>query len=146
MKRLVLVALIILSMFFLFGLKGSDIFPGYSIKFILKGGQKIKLYVADTDEKKSKGLSTLTKLPQNEGMIFNFKDKGFYPFWMKNMNFSLDFVFIDEYRVVDTIENVTPASFPKIFTAAKKFDKAIELNSGTISSLKINKGDEINLE
>lgn len=146
MKRTILIIFILLFSFFILKKKDVGIFPNYPIKKVVLGGKTFRLYVADNQMRQSKGLSGLDKMPEDAGMIFIFKNRGFYSFWMKEMNFPLDFVFLDGNLVVYQIENVAPSSFPHTFTADKKFDKAIELNSGTISRLKISQNDKLTLE
>lgn len=65
--------------------------------------------VASKPSDRKKGLSNLNSLPLGEGMLFVFKNKSAYTFWMKDMKFAIDIIWIDESkRVVDLAVNVPP--------------------------------------
>lgn len=118
---------------------------------IVINGQTILAEIADTPEKIVQGLSGREKLPENSGMLFVFKQTGEYTFWMKEMRFALDFLFINGDTVVDLAENIPPPAGgpgqePKIINAAQPFDKVLEINAGQIKKLNIKIGDKILLE
>src|SRR3989338_8360738 len=52
-------------------------------------GSIISVEVADTQEKRSKGLGGRESLASDSGMLFVFPDSGKYPFWMKGLSFPL---------------------------------------------------------
>jgi hypothetical protein len=52
-------------------------------------------------------------------------------YWMKEMNFPIDIVWIDDnFRVVDIIYDARPESYPNLFTSPKSVKYVLELNSG----------------
>src|SRR4029077_6690395 len=55
-----------------------------------------------------KGLGGRTGLGPNEGMLWMYDQAGEYRFWMKDMVIALDFVWIDQGRIVDLTANVPP--------------------------------------
>lgn len=61
--------------------------------------------VAEKLEARTRGLSGRTSLPPGEGMLFIFEDTRIHTFWMKDMMFPLDLVWIGEQC---TVENITP--------------------------------------
>ena len=98
-------------------------------------GQKIKVRVADTDKRRQLGLSYFTNLPQDEGMFFLFDKSGLYPFWMKDMNFPLDIIWLkktgdNQFQVVHTVENILPSTYPESFASQGVADAVLEVNSG----------------
>lgn len=113
--------------------------------------QAISIEVADTDDKRGKGLSNRADLANDHGILFIFPEVGFHSFWMKGMHFPLDFVWINGEKVVDLRENVpnpsdnTPDSELPMFTSKTPADKVLEVNSGTIKSLNIKIGDKLDL-
>lgn len=116
-------------------------------KIVTINGQQIKVEIADTDAKRTQGLSGRDKLAQNEGMLFIFSAARFYRFWMKEMKFPLDFIWIDTDKIVDLTENVPP---PKsagevlpTFSGKYPYDKVLEINAGTVKSFGIKIGDKI---
>jgi len=104
------------------------------------------LYVADTDKRRVQGLSGVEKLASNEGMLFVFETKAFQSFWMKEMNFPLDLIFLDDSRVVDVVENVSPDSYPQVISSQASANKVIEINAGEVSRNGIEPGDEIRIK
>jgi hypothetical protein len=65
--------------------------------------------VAHEEEARTLGLSGRKSLNINEGMLFIFEDPGIYPFWMKDMNFPIDIIWIDsDNQIVKINENVLP--------------------------------------
>jgi len=102
-------------------------------------GHTIYLELAVTNAEKEKGLGYRDALPANRGMLFVYQNKDRYGFWMKGMQFPLDFIWIDGTTIVDLTENVaidTPAFAPHV-----PVDKVLEVNAGTVQRLGIQVGD-----
>ena len=67
--------------------------------------------IAATDEQKTKGLAVKNSLAENEAMLFIFDNEAQHPFWMKNMKFPIDIIWIgSDKRVVHIEHNVQPCS------------------------------------
>lgn len=147
LKKVLLLLIIVLLVFLkLFMLRSKNInysLQDYKIQEIKINKSTFIVYISDTDSKRIKGLSNVDKLKSNEGMIFVWEDKDNRYFWMKDMKFDLDFVFINGNKIVDTFKNISASSYPKTFTSKKKVDKVIEFNSGTIEKNKIKTQDII---
>ncbi|HLC94247.1 MAG TPA: DUF192 domain-containing protein [Patescibacteria group bacterium] len=114
-------------------------------------GVKIKnksftLFIADSEEKKNKGLSQLSKIKDTEGMLFTFSKPDYYFFWMKDMQFSLDFIFMNGNTVVAVLNNVEPGTYPQAFSSPYLFDKAIELSAGQVKRLDLQVGEIISFK
>ena len=78
-------------------------------KLLLPNGKVIVTEIADTFEKRSKGLSGRDNLANDSAMVFVFNTENYYSFWMPDMNFPIDIVWLDsEYKVVDVAKNVEP--------------------------------------
>ena len=105
--------------------------------------QIFKLEVADTLAKKQKGLADRESMPQNYGMIFIFEKKGIYSFWMKEMRFPLDFLWIDGDKIVEITRNVPVPSDEDflIYQPQVPVNKVIELNAGMAAAISL--GDKI---
>src|SRR3990172_7232630 len=69
-------------------------------------GQKIIVELAVTPLEKSRGLSFRKSLPPDHGMLFVYDHKEPYGFWMQEMRFPLDFIWIDGKTIVDVTKNV----------------------------------------
>ncbi len=118
-------------------------FKGYKKNKVLFKNKTYTLFIADTEEKRSKGLSDIPSIKSNEGMLFTFEKPDYYFFWMKDMKFPLDFIFINQNKVVNIFENISPSPYLNSFTSSEKADKVIELNSGEIKKSPIQKGDTV---
>ena len=57
---------------------------------------------------------------------------GIYPFWMKNMNFPIDIIWIDENgNIVYRVINADPSSYPKTFTPSASARYVLEIPAYT---------------
>ena len=124
-------------------------FPGQLTKAYI-GNRQVYVKIAKTSPERQQGLSGIKIMNNNQGMLFIFDKKEKYSFWMKDMNFNLDFIWITQGRIVDLTEDVpSPAAnngkisqvFPKI-----PIDMVLEVRSGFIKQNKINLGDKFYFE
>lgn len=102
--------------------------------------------VAVTEAQKSKGLGGRESLADHQGMLFPYDHKEQYNFWMKDMRFSIDFIWIDGKTVADVTENVPPPQYgqqPAIVKPRVEVDKVLEVSAGTVSRLGIRPGDSV---
>lgn len=105
------------------------------------GGEVLVLEVADTDALRKQGLSGRDGLMSNEGMLFIFPSKGMYSFWMKDMRFPIDIVWLDDaYRIVDVRERVDPDSYPTVFHPDVSTRYTVELSAGFFAKHGLSKG------
>jgi len=106
----------------------------------------IYIEVAQTSEEKQQGLSGRQSLGNNEGLLFVYDQPEQHQFWMKDMNFPIDIIWIaDDYRVVDITKNLTPDTYPERFTSSKPAQYVLEVNAGYSDELDIRIGDEFEL-
>jgi len=71
------------------------------------GSAQITAEVAQTPESIIQGLSERKSLEENSGMYFVLGEKKIATFWMKDMLFSLDIIWIDNGKIVGINENVS---------------------------------------
>ncbi len=69
-------------------------------------GHTLKVEVERSDRAKAKGLSGRRLLVSGRGMLFLFSTPGTYEFWMKDMRFPIDIVWIAQGKIVDVSRNV----------------------------------------
>lgn len=149
-QSVLLLVLIFIGVAIFIGKISSFPFLPQQAKFVVVtvNEAKLKVEIADTQPKRSKGLGGRTSLAEGEGMLFIFPKEDKYPFWMKGVSFSLDFIWIKEDKVVDLLENVPAVAGQKdadlpIYVPKEPVDKILEVNAGTISKLKIKIGDRL---
>ena len=100
--------------------------------------------LALTDAEREQGLSGQTDLAPNTGLLFVFDTPGSYGFWMKDMKFPIDMVWVGEnMRVVTTKEGATPESYPQIFYPNAPSMYVIELPAGTMRVNNLSVGDSV---
>lgn len=104
------------------------------------------LEVADTIDLRRQGLSSRPPLRDNNGMLFLYDLPGEYGFWMKDMNFAIDIVWLDEDDEAITIESrVSPQSYPHVFYPTGNAKKVIEVTAGVVEELGVKVGDRLRL-
>lgn len=104
-----------------------------SVKITLPSGAVVDAETASTTEQQTRGLSGRTNL--EGGMLFIFERQESYGIWMKDMNFTIDIIWLDENKEIVTIqENATPESYPKTFFPSRPSLYVLEVNSGTVSA------------
>lgn len=74
-----------------------------TVTVTLPDGFTVNARVADTPEKKEKGLMFVKHLPENEGMLFISEEDEIQQFWMKNTLINLDIVFIQNDQAVSSV-------------------------------------------
>lgn len=99
--------------------------------------------VAYTQEKKNLGLGQRKSICENCGMLFIFPEKNYYNFWMKDMNFDLDILWLNDNEIVYIEKNVSCLNQEKVYFSNKKANSVLELKSGLVEKLNIKIGDEI---
>jgi len=110
----------------------------------------ISAEIADTAAKRAKGLSGRTTLTDNSGMLFILDPPGSQPaFWMKDMAFPLDIIWI-KGGVITKIDANVPV--PAAGTADKNLtlykpdspvDQVLEVNAGFCFKNNITKGNSV---
>lgn len=105
------------------------------------GETKIKVEVRDTEAERARGLSGRESLGEDEGMLFVFEKPGIHGFWMKEMKFGLDFIWIRDNKVIEVTENVGVERMD--ISPFEAVDKVLEVNSGFAAKHSIKVGDSV---
>ena len=104
--------------------------------------------MAKTVEQQDMGLMYRTSLPDNRGMLFEFKSAQEVNFWMKNCQIFLDMIFLRD-EVVEAIERSAPpctADPCPTYGPNTAVDRVIELRGGRAAELGVKVGDRIEIE
>lgn len=104
------------------------------------GNNKYNVTIAETNEEKRKGLQGKDSLKEDEGMLFIFDPPQRVDFWMKDVSFPLDIIFINEDGEVVKVAQGEPNDDSLISCNDVAF--VLEVNTGS----GIKKGDDISLE
>lgn len=101
--------------------------------------------VVDTDEERMRGLSGVKTLPSDTGMFFVFEVPGKYGFWMKDMLFSIDIIWLDEnFKIITVAENISPNSYPQVFYPERAARYVLEVASGVAEQNHYSEGKHLN--
>jgi uncharacterized membrane protein (UPF0127 family) len=78
---------------------------GYKKINVMVNGVPLVADLAITGEQRTKGLAVKDSLAENESMLFYFSKANEYAFWMKDMKFPIDIIWLDTDRKVIHIEH-----------------------------------------
>lgn len=111
----------------------------------IAGKTQVCLEIVETPEDIGHGLSGHDPMPDNQGMLFIFQNSGRYAFWMKEMRFPLDFIWIANDTVVDLTENVpVPTSEPlPLYRPRDPVNRVLEVNAGFVGRHGVKTGDKV---
>jgi len=110
----------------------------------------LKVEVVTTSESITQGLSGRSTIGA-DGMLFIFQNKAQQYFWMKDMLFNLDIIWIADTTVVGITKAVqkpeenTPDNRLKIYPSEVEVDMVLELPAGDVYKYGITQGQTIQL-
>lgn len=122
---------------------------GIKTASVFIGTGKWQVEIADDARLRAKGLSGRKKLNDNKGMLFVFPEPGYYKFWMKEMNFPLDIIWIKGNKVVSVSANAPPLSLKQMskgkvfYNPPEPVDKVLEINAGEAEKYNIGVGSPV---
>ncbi len=108
---------------------------------------KIRAEIADTLMKRTKGLMFRKTLSENEGMLFVFGNEDYHSFWMMNMSFPIDIIFVDkEKKVVDIVKNAQPCKLCSSYRPKEKSMYVLEVNANFTEEHNVKIGSSLEFE
>lgn len=117
---------------------------------VLVNDQAFRVVVAKSEKEKQIGLSKTGGINENQGMLFVFDTSDYHSFWMKEMKFPIDIIYINGDKVTTVIENAKPPTDASenldIYQPENKSDKVLEINAGLAKKYNIKKGTIIKIE
>lgn len=118
----------------------------FETRKISVAGHTLKVWIADDPAEQAKGLSGKDEMPANRGMLFVMPVKDITQFWMKDMNFALDFIWIDNGTIVEIDQNIpsceSGSDCPAI-SPAYPVNYILEVNSGWVAANNISVGQSV---
>lgn len=109
-------------------------------------GAKILVEVATSTVAIQRGLSGRTSLDADRGMIFVFPKPDKYRFWMPDMHFPIDIIWINSGKVVGITKNASNEFDPVnslFYMPPEPAQYVLEVNAGFAENRNINIGDEV---
>ena len=103
--------------------------------------------IANTIPSRISGLSNRESLAEDAGMLFVFPVAMPQGFWMKDMKFPIDIIWIKENRVVGLVIGAEPETGPDytIYRSPEPVDKVLEINAGLSIKRGIKVGDDVRM-
>jgi hypothetical protein len=89
-----------------------------------------------------RGLSGREDLPDDSGMLFVLPYRGIHPFWMKDMKFAIDIVWLDGGQVVEvaTLSAPTSTAYVPRHDPIHQADRVLEVKAGMAQELGLKQG------
>jgi len=109
----------------------------------------VESQIADSNAERTQGLMFRDKLEEKQAMLFIFPEEDKYSFWMKNMRFALDIIWIDSNKkIVDIKKDIPPcnSNICESFIPQVKAKYVLEVNSGFTDKYRINLGDNVRFQ
>jgi len=110
----------------------------------------IDAVVAKTPAERKKGLSKKETLPLNTGLLFVFEKSGRFGFWMKDMKFAIDIIWIDDNKkIAEITKNIPPEPQKRendltIYRPSNDVMYVLEVNAGLSDFNNLEVGDTVN--
>lgn len=113
---------------------------GTVVPFVI-GDASVWASVATTSADRVRGLSGTTVLPADVVKLFVFDAPGPQSIWMKDMQYSIDIVWLDENgKVIHVAERVSPDTYPRAFSSEQPAVYVVEAVAGFVSTHGIRPG------
>ncbi|MBI4156077.1 MAG: DUF192 domain-containing protein [Candidatus Zambryskibacteria bacterium] len=121
------------------------IFVRYNAKSeVILNGKVFQVEVVSTQSALEKGLSGHKLLEVNQGMFFIFQKPDNYGFWMKDMTFPIDIIWLDSsFKVVHVEKSLLPETYPKTFYSNAPSLYVLEVLAGISDKINLKIGDTI---
>lgn len=108
-------------------------------------GHTVYIQTAKTLDDQHRGLSGLSCIGSNEGMLFEFDQSAAHHFWMKGMQFPLDMIWLgSNEKVVTELQGISPSTYPQTFVSDSPAQYVLELPAGQANKFGILDGQKIN--
>lgn len=120
--------------------------PDQTYSSVQIAATEIPVEIATSSAAVQKGLSGRVSLAADRGMLFLFDRPEKYRFWMPDMRFPIDIIWIDDNQVIDVDENVSPKFdplHPIFYTPARPVRYVLEVNAGFMKRNNIHIGDAV---
>lgn len=116
---------------------------------ILVKGHPFTVELARTREEQAQGLSHIASIDNTEGMLFLFTPAEKTNFWMKEMLFPIDILWIQGNKIIGIEKNVptpTPNSTSTdltVYPSPAAIDMVLEIRAGMADAYNIQVGDYV---
>ncbi len=111
---------------------------------LVMNGMVFRAEVVDTPQAVEKGLSGRQSLAPDAAMLFVFDEAKTWCFWMKDMEFSLDILWLDDSKTIVAVESdLAPETYPQDYCPPKPALYVVEVRAGTADQLGLKPGAQV---
>ena len=139
-KKLYIFLILFLVLFSIISFK----LPKQAQSKVILDGKTFSVQIANTDILRQMGLSLRDSLKEDEGMLFVFQKLDKYGFWMKDMKFPIDILWIgSDFRVIHIEKSLSPSTYPKVFYSETPAVYVLEVSAGQSDQIGVKIGDNV---
>jgi uncharacterized membrane protein (UPF0127 family) len=118
-------------------------FQGNRIHFYVIGGETFRLEEVYDEAYLKKGLSNRNWMCSKCGMSFRFEESKRHAFWMKDVNFPLDIIWVSRGEIVWIEKEVSHLDQERVYAPDVRADLVLEIRSGSCDKYGIEIGDSV---
>ena len=143
-SSIVLVCVVAVTAYYFMHNSPNFSFFGSDSRTIYVNGSSVIVDIATSSAAREKGLSERESLSPGSGMLFVFPTESSWGFWMKDMHFPIDIIWIDNAGTIITISaDTSPDSFPQVFYPTGNARFVLEVPAGFAAAHHVSTGDTI---
>ena len=110
------------------------------------GSAHLNVKLAVNDKERSRGLMHIKSLPDQEGMLFAFKEEQQLSFWMKETFIPLDIAYISSDGIIREIYPLYPHNYTSVSSMREDLMYALECNQDWFKKNNVRVGDSLDLK
>jgi uncharacterized membrane protein (UPF0127 family) len=103
----------------------------------------LDIEIADTDYERETGLMYRSSMEPDQGMLFVFDDVSMHYFYMKNTEFPLDLIFVDDQRKIASFQKNARPMNENSLSSKVPVKYVLEVNAGMADKWSLSIGDSI---
>lgn len=109
--------------------------------------EQVKMDALTTKQEQMKGYTNRKRPADDHGFLYVLDKPSRYAYWMKNMLFTTDVVWLDEtFKVIDLKASITPETYPdQIFEPIQPASYMLEFPDGFITRNRVTIGDTVDV-
>jgi uncharacterized membrane protein (UPF0127 family) len=110
------------------------------------GAPRVAVEIAANDTARERGLMYRVKMPEDQGMIFDWTDPAQHSFWMRNTCIPLDMLFIEADGTIAGILEQVPPMDESPRGVPCPVTHVLELNAGWSRAHGVSPGQQVRIE
>jgi len=115
-------------------------------QIVFPKGSVVLVNLADTNEARTQGLSGHVPLEDEEGLLFLYSTQKRPSYWMKDMLFPIDIIWIRNETVIGFEQDAQPENPPiTLYVPKEPINRVLEVRSGFVADHQVLIGDELDI-